>query len=184
MGWRPLPPPPLHAGTAGRNPLNEEITPLLPTGIGERYCQTISNFRTCSANVNSPYKWKCWTNSGGPLVNYCSVLSPQFQFSLSAVTLGIYLALQMKGRWESNINGWIPFIYSQKWNCAASLFTKQKYNVCLPIPTLIYLLEIYVYISRIGLSIWCSQICGSILGIYKQLTDTWMWKLGLRPRNF
>ncbi len=23
----------------------------------------------------------------------------------------------------------------------------------------------------------------SILGIYKSLTDTWMWKLGLRPRN-
>jgi hypothetical protein len=28
---------------AGRNNLNEEITPLLPTGIGERYSQTISN---------------------------------------------------------------------------------------------------------------------------------------------
>ncbi len=40
---RPLgadPPPP---STAGKNPLNEEITPLLPTGIDERYSQTISN---------------------------------------------------------------------------------------------------------------------------------------------
>jgi hypothetical protein len=35
------PPLPLHIVTAGR--VNEEITPLLPTGIGERYCQTISN---------------------------------------------------------------------------------------------------------------------------------------------
>jgi hypothetical protein len=25
-------------------------------------------------------------------------------------------ALQMKGRWESNINVWFPFMYSQKWN--------------------------------------------------------------------
>ncbi len=25
-------------------------------------------------------------------------------------------ALQMKGRWESNINIWFPFMYSQKWN--------------------------------------------------------------------
>ncbi len=25
--------------------------------------------------------------------------------------------LQMKGRWESNINIWFPFMYSQKWNC-------------------------------------------------------------------
>jgi hypothetical protein len=36
-------PPPLHVATAGENRLNEEIIPLLPTGIGERYCQAISN---------------------------------------------------------------------------------------------------------------------------------------------
>ncbi len=30
-------------GKAGRNHLNEEITPLLPTGIGKQYSQTISN---------------------------------------------------------------------------------------------------------------------------------------------
>jgi hypothetical protein len=29
-------PLPLHVATAGKNHLNEEITPLLPTGIGER----------------------------------------------------------------------------------------------------------------------------------------------------
>jgi hypothetical protein len=28
---------------AGRNHFNEEITPLLPTVIGERYCKTILN---------------------------------------------------------------------------------------------------------------------------------------------
>jgi hypothetical protein len=32
---------------AGKNHLNDEITPLLPTGIGEPYSQTISNL--CSA---------------------------------------------------------------------------------------------------------------------------------------
>ncbi len=26
-------------------------------------------------------------------------------------------------------------------------------------------------------------MCGPILWIYKSLTDTWMWKLGLRPHN-
>jgi hypothetical protein len=36
-------PPSSTLGKAGRNHLNEEITPLLPTGIGERYSQTISN---------------------------------------------------------------------------------------------------------------------------------------------
>ncbi len=25
--------------------------------------------------------------------------------------------LQIKGRWESNINVWFPFMYSQNWNC-------------------------------------------------------------------
>ncbi len=50
----------------------------------------------------------------------------------------------------------------------------------LPIPTLIFLWEIYVFPGSVCL-LRCSQICG--LGIYKSLTDTWMWKLGLRPRN-
>jgi hypothetical protein len=28
------------------------------------------------------------------------------------------------------------------------------------------------------------KICGPIVEIYESLTDTWMWKLGLRPLNF
>ncbi len=46
-------------------------------------------------------------------------------------------------------------------------------------------LNSYIYVSvrdwhipRIGLALLL------ILGIYKSLTDTWMWKLGTRPRNF
>ncbi len=41
-GCRP-PPPSSTRGKAGRNKLNEEITSLLPTGIGERFSPTISN---------------------------------------------------------------------------------------------------------------------------------------------
>ncbi len=44
--------------------------------------------------------------------------------------------LQMKGQWESNINVWFRFMYSQKWNCW--LFPKQNYKVLSPNPTLIY----------------------------------------------
>ncbi len=40
-----------------------------------------------------------------------------------------------------------------------------------------------LYISTIKLPIMLQEICGQILGIYKSLTNTWMWKLGLRPRN-
>ncbi len=39
------------------------------------------------------------------------------------------------------------------------------------------------YIPTIDLPILLQELCGPILGKYKSLTDTWMWKLGLRPRN-
>ncbi len=48
------------------------------------------------------------------------------------VGLTSFSALQMKGQWESNIKVWFLFMYSQKWNCAASLFLKQNYNVLSP----------------------------------------------------
>jgi hypothetical protein len=37
------PPPPVRVAKTGKNHMNEEIIPLLPTGIGERFSQTISN---------------------------------------------------------------------------------------------------------------------------------------------
>ncbi len=32
-------------------------------------------------------------------------------------------------------------------------------------------------------AVCCRKLCGQIVEIFKSLTDTWMWKLGLRPRN-
>ncbi len=40
-----------------------------------------------------------------------------------------------------------------------------------------------LYIPRISPHISCSRIGRPIIGIYKSLTDTWMWKLGLWPHN-
>jgi hypothetical protein len=48
-----------------------------------------------------------------------------------------------------------------------------------------------LYIPRIGPHMyciilraeWCWPIVEIILYVYKSLPDTWMWKLGLRPRN-
>ncbi len=40
-----------------------------------------------------------------------------------------------------------------------------------------------LYIPMIGTHISCSRIGRSMVGIYKSLTDTWMWKLVLWPRN-
>ncbi len=39
-----------------------------------------------------------------------------------------------------------------------------------------------LYIPTMGLPVLLEEICRLILGIYKWLKDTWMWKLGLRPR--
>ncbi len=62
--------------------------------------------------------------------------------------------------------------YSQKGNCAASV----------PISTFMCLWAIYIFPWSVCL-FCCRKICGPILGVYKSFTDTWMWKLGLRPRN-
>ncbi len=95
----------------------------------------------------------------------------------------IQYALQMKGRWVSNINVWFPFMYSQKWNCAASLF----YNrIIMSVSQFLHSYILYVrdfIFPGLVCLFCCSQICGPILGIYKTLTGTWMWKLGLRPHN-
>ncbi len=74
--------------------------------------------------------------------------------------------LQMKGRWESNINVWFRFMYSEKWNCMASLFPEQNLLMfCLPISKLCtYLWAIYIFPGSVSL-FCCSQISRQILGI-------------------
>jgi hypothetical protein len=60
----------------------------------------------------------------------------------------------------------------QKRNCAAAV----------PISTFMCLWAIYILPRSICL-FCCRKICGLNLEIYKSLKYTWMWKLGLRPRN-
>ncbi len=44
------------------------------------------------------------------------------------------------------------------------------------------LCTIYVFQGSVHL-FSCNRIGRPIMGLYKSLTDTWMWKLGLRPHN-
>jgi hypothetical protein len=68
-----------------------------------------------------------------------------------------------------------------------------KSHLCIPflgiarphavtISTFMCLRVIYIF-PRIGPHFSCSRIGRSIVGIYKSLTDTCMWKLGLWPSN-
>ncbi len=56
----------------------------------------------------------------------------------------------------------------------------RNYVASVPISTFIWLWAIYIFPRSVCL-FCCRKICRSILGIYKSLTDTWMWKLRLRP---
>jgi hypothetical protein len=55
----------------------------------------------------------------------------------------------------------VPFMYSQKWNC---YFQNIIVMFCLPVPTIIYLWENYIFPGSVCL-FWCKKICGPILGI-------------------
>jgi hypothetical protein len=69
--------------------------------------------------------------------------------------------------------------FSAAWSCAPSTLQRQfrpNFHIHVSLSDL--------YIPRISLHISSSRTGRPIVGLYNSLTDTWLWKLGLRPRYF
>jgi len=61
------------------------------------------------------------------------------------------------------------------------IFLEKEYR-CLSPNFHIHMSVSELYIPTMGLPVLLEEIVKLVLGIYKSLKDTWMWKLGLRPR--
>ncbi len=80
-------------------------------------------YRHLSWNSGTSNRQKVWRNFSSKKIRW---------FSLPYI-IETETALQMKDRWESNINIWFLFMYSQKWNC---YFQNRIILFCFPVPTL------------------------------------------------
>ncbi len=105
----------------------------------------------------------CWTGIVGQYYKWTLSLHPlsdRTLFSILSVLSLILLLLtklQIKGRWESNLNVWFRFMYSHLWNCASLLFQNRIIMFCLAISIFMYLWAIYIFPGSVCL-FCCTKI--------------------------
>ncbi len=101
------------------------------------------------------------------------ILYVLFVYALTVFTIGFCLAAEkIKGKVSACTATAIPFIYSFSGNSAASA----------PISTFTCLWVIYIFPESVHIFPPAEKADPSWEYICNSLTDTWMWKLGLRPR--
>jgi hypothetical protein len=126
-------------------------------GLKHKYIQTdiqINSLKDVSALIktNPHLGIKFSSLNLSRYIHSCRMASGDWSTNVKLLSSQLEAALQMKGRWESNINVWFQFMFSQKWNCATSLYPKQNYKVLAPSFN-IYVSVSDLYIPRIGLPI-------------------------------
>ncbi len=90
--------------------------------------------------------------------------------------------------WQERPSACGPYRSTQFWAHCKDTVPKirnkhsQKIAATVPISTFMCLWAIYIFPRSVCL-FCCRKICGQILRMNKSLTETWMWKLGLRGRS-
>ncbi len=109
--------------------------------------------------------------------------------SYSGLDLSVYVNKPQSILWDSPlevtsifISSYLSALQRQKTKISKQIFPKKEYWGLSPPNFHIHASMSDLYIPTVGLPILLEEICRPILGLYKSLTDTWMWKLGLRLR--
>jgi hypothetical protein len=79
--------------------------------------------------------------------------------------------------------GWLSTLQRQNTEISKQIFPEKEYQGLSP-NFHIHTSVSNLYIPTMGLHILLGEICRPILGLYKSLIDTWMWKLGLRKHCY
>jgi hypothetical protein len=120
--------PPLSAAKADRNHLNEYNTSHLPTGIGERYSQTISNLGCQAALLRRcELPRKCWTNSMVSLFQSLHWGGKSLCYNSGNIACG-YGGDQIsdRGRWHGNPPLAVVAIFIYGASCASPQFLQSQ----------------------------------------------------------
>ncbi len=103
-----------------------------------------------------------------------------------STTFSIFKVIKIQKGQDTGIWTGFPNVKGHQWKCTCT--RQQKSHLCIPFLGISVPISTFMCLWAInifpGPHIFLQQNKQMIVGTYKSLTDTWMWKLGLWPRNF